>query len=211
LVNGDAPETLLGVLTFSTSATAGSDVGSYPVMPSGLSTSNYAISYVSGALMVTPASLAVTADDATRVYGASNPAFTATYSGLVNGDTARSLGGALSFTTLASASSPAGSYAIVPSGLSAKNYMIQFVKGTLAITPAASPVVGGPGGAQPEAPPAAAPSSGTSSDDSKTPAATATGNVDAISVANAGPSSVTITIALYNGVAAALPLVRRRR
>src|SRR5207245_1410706 len=44
---------------------------------------------------VNPAPLTVTADNKTKVYGQANPAFTASYSGFVNGDTASSLGGSL--------------------------------------------------------------------------------------------------------------------
>ena len=37
-------------------------------------------------LTVTPASLTITANDASKIYGAANPALSATYTGLVNGD-----------------------------------------------------------------------------------------------------------------------------
>jgi hypothetical protein len=134
--NGDSPRVLGGALVFSTAATAASPVGLYAVTPSGLCASNYAITYVSGTLTVTPAPLTVTAEDATKVYGAANPAFTATYSGFVNGDTASSLGGTLGFSTPATTPSPVGSYAVTPSGLSSSNYTISFISGTLAITPA---------------------------------------------------------------------------
>ena len=50
----------------------------------------------------------MTADDAARAYGQPNPAFSATYAGLVNGDTPASLGGALTFATPAAAASPVG-------------------------------------------------------------------------------------------------------
>jgi hypothetical protein len=41
---------------------------------------------VAGTLTVTKATLTVTADDATRAYGAANPAFTVSYAGFVNSD-----------------------------------------------------------------------------------------------------------------------------
>ena len=135
-VNGDTPDTLTGALSFSTVATAASPVGAYAITPSGLSSSNYAISFVSGTLTVTPAPLTVTANDATKVYGQANPAFSVSYSGFVNGDTPSTLTGALSFSTAATAASPAGTYAITPSGLSSSNYSLSFVSGTLTVTAA---------------------------------------------------------------------------
>jgi hypothetical protein len=97
-------------------------------------------------LIVNPAPLTVTADDATKIYGQENPAFTVSYSGFVNGDTPTSLGGMLSFSTPATAASPVGTYDVTPGGLTSSNYTITFVSGTLRVyqpTPAVT-VSGGP-------------------------------------------------------------------
>ena len=56
-VLGQGVSDLSGSLAFSTAATAASHVGSYTVTASGLSSSDYAISYVDGALNVTAAAL----------------------------------------------------------------------------------------------------------------------------------------------------------
>ncbi len=136
LVNNDTAGALGGTLSFATAATAASGAGSYDVTPSGLTSGNYAITFVKGTLTVTKAPLTVTADDKTKVYGQANPAFTASYSGLVNNDTAGALGGTLSFATAATAASGAGSYDVTPSGLTSGNYAITFVKGTLTVTKA---------------------------------------------------------------------------
>src|SRR4029077_13385132 len=124
--------------TVTTTATAASGVGTYPITASGAvsANANYTISYVSGTLTVTPAALTVTATDKTRTYGAPNPAFTASFSGLVAGDTVASLGGALTFTTTATTSSVVGTYAITPAGLTSNNYTIGYVNGTLTVTAA---------------------------------------------------------------------------
>jgi len=92
-----------------------------------------------GTVTVSPASLTVTANNTNRVYGAANPAFTASYSGFVNGDTNSVLSGSPSLTTIASAGSPVGSYAINASAgsLSAANYSFVFNSGTLAVSSAA--------------------------------------------------------------------------
>src|SRR6185295_18632655 len=135
-INGDTAASLGGTLTFNTSATTGSPVGSYAITPAGLASANYTINYVDGALTVTPAALTVTATNKTRTYGAPNPSFTANFTGFVNGDTAASLGGTLVVSTTATAGSPVGTYAITPSGLTSTNYAINYVNGTLTVTSA---------------------------------------------------------------------------
>jgi hypothetical protein len=221
-VNGDTSSVLSGTLNFSTSASASSPVGSYSIVPSGLTSDNYAIVFAPGTLTITDkqvptvtwtnpanisygtalgasqlnasasvpgsfsytlansspaagtvlnagngqllraiftptdtatyavvttttaldvnrAPLTVIADDATRMVGQPNPTFSVRYSGFVNGETAAVLGGTLQFATTATASSLAGSYAVVPSGLTSGNYAITFVNGTLTVTEANQP------------------------------------------------------------------------
>jgi hypothetical protein len=91
---------------------------------------------LTGGQVVGKASLSVTADSFSRIYGATNPTFTATISGFVNGDTSSVISGGPSFTTSATTTSPVGTYAIVPSAgtLGAANYNFAFVNGTLTIT-----------------------------------------------------------------------------
>ena len=57
-VNGDGPGNLTGTVTFSTSATSTSPVGPYPVMPGGVSSSDYAITFAPGTLTILPAATA---------------------------------------------------------------------------------------------------------------------------------------------------------
>jgi hypothetical protein len=94
-----------------------------------------ATSAVSRTIMVSKAALTVTANNATMNVGAALPAFTASYTGFVNGDTAAVLSGAPSLTTTATSSSPAGLYPITVSQgtLSAANYTFTFVNGTLSV------------------------------------------------------------------------------
>lgn len=91
---------------------------------------------VTQSLTVNRATLMLTADDASRVYGASNPTLAVTPVGFVNGDTLASLAG-LTLTTAATPASGVGSFAITPAGATSANYDITFVDGTLAVTPAA--------------------------------------------------------------------------
>lgn len=129
-----------GSLAFASTATAASSVagGPYTITPSGLTSTNYHITFASGKLTVTPAPLVVTADNASKVYGAPLPQFTVQYATLVNNDTPAQLGGTLGFTTSASqASSVAGGpYAVTPTGLTSTNYSITFKPGYLTVTPA---------------------------------------------------------------------------
>jgi hypothetical protein len=91
---------------------------------------------VSNSIGVLPASLAIKADDAGKVFGAPMPSLTATFTGFVNGDGPGNLLGSLALTTSATSTSPPGAYSIVPGGVSSPNYAISFVPGTLTIAPA---------------------------------------------------------------------------
>ena len=72
------------------------------------------------------------------MYGAPLPAFSATGSGFVNGDSMASLTGTLGFTTTATASSAVGGYPITPNGVSSANYTIAFANGTLTVVRAST-------------------------------------------------------------------------
>ncbi len=89
-------------------------------------------------LTVSPSSIAltITAANATRTYDAANPAFSATASGFVNGDTLSVLSGTLTCTTTATPLAPVGTYPISCSGLTSSKYAITFVPGILTVTPA---------------------------------------------------------------------------
>ena len=126
------------------SRAAGSAVGSYAITQGSLmaDSQNYTIAYTGSNMAITPASLTVTAANTSRLTGQANPAFTATFSGLVNGDTSASLPG-LAFSTSATASSPSGNYAVTPYGINDLNYSIRYVAGTMVITNSGSSATGG--------------------------------------------------------------------
>jgi hypothetical protein len=85
---------------------------------------------------VSPATLTITADNQTKVYGAPLPALTASYSGFVNGDSPGSLTTLPTLSTTATAASHvvAGGYSITVSGAADPNSTISYVSGTLTIT-----------------------------------------------------------------------------
>jgi hypothetical protein len=100
---------------------------------------NYAITYTNGTLSVNRAGLSVTANNAVRTYGATNPVFSASYSGFVNNETASVVSGVPGFSTPATVTSGMGGYAITPSSgtLTAANYSFgPFNNGTLTINTA---------------------------------------------------------------------------
>ena len=105
--------------------------------PSGLSSTDYTITYVAGPMTVTPATLTITAGSPSKVYGAALPALIASFSGFVNGDTSASLTTQPVVSTTATASSPVGSYPTSAAGAVDPNYTITYIAGTLTVTPAA--------------------------------------------------------------------------
>ena len=137
-VAGDTPANLQTLATFSTTATASSHTGTYPITASGAADPDYTISYDAGTLTVTSAALTITAEDQTKVYGAALPTLTASYSGFVNGDTAASLTTQPALTTTATVSSHVGGspYSITASGAADSDYTISYVPGILTVTPA---------------------------------------------------------------------------
>jgi len=82
-------------------------------------------------------SLIITANNQSKVYGASLPFLSVTYNGFVNGDRVGELDLPAAVATVATAASAVGDYPIDVSGASDSNYEISFVNGTLTITPAA--------------------------------------------------------------------------
>jgi hypothetical protein len=138
-VNGDT-----FTVTGTTTATATSAVGAYAVVPavSGSDVADYTVVKVNGKLTVTPAALTVTGPDLSRVFGAANPSLNGTVTGAVNGDTFTVMG-----TTTATATSPVGAYAVVPSvsGSDLADYTVAKVNGKLTVTQAAPTVAVAPG------------------------------------------------------------------
>jgi len=142
-VGGNVTLSLDGGTTSSMSLSNGSAVFNFGVLnagPHSLSASfaaqgTFLASAGSGTFSVAQAPLTITANNATRPYGANNPAFSASFSGFVNGDTSSVLAGLLGCTTNAVTSSPVGIYPIMCAGLSSPNYAIGFLNGTLSVVP----------------------------------------------------------------------------
>jgi hypothetical protein len=135
LVGGDTAAVVNG-LQFSTSATIQSGVGAYAITPFGASAAGYGITYVPGLLAINPADLVIRVNSFNRFYGSDNPTFTASYSGLVAGDSSAVVSG-LALNTAAVKGTGIGEYTITGSGASAANYNLSYVPGKLTIDRAA--------------------------------------------------------------------------
>jgi hypothetical protein len=133
-INGDTPASLDSPVTFTTTASQASNVGTYSITPGGAADVNYSMVFVNGTLTVTPASLTIQADAKTKFYLAALPTLTATYTGLVNGDTPASLDTPVNLTTTAEQLSPVGTYPIHASSAVDGNYVITHLDSTLTVT-----------------------------------------------------------------------------
>ncbi len=132
LVNGDMAS-VLGTITCSAAVPPGNPVGTYATTCSGASDPTYAITPVNGTLQITKVPLTITASSATIIYGATVPAITPAFTnnGLVNGDTAMTLG--VTCSTTATSMSVPGSYPSSCTASMGTNYMITLVNGTVTV------------------------------------------------------------------------------
>ena len=91
-----------------------------------------------GVLTVTPAPLTITVNDVSREYGAVNPELSVSYNGFVNGENESVLNGTLTlaYDESINGTTPVNTYdgKTTASGLSAKNYNINYVPGKVTIT-----------------------------------------------------------------------------
>ena len=125
---------------YATTATAATPVGTYPIVPSladpMAKLSNYTVTSVNGRLTIVKAPLLVSSNNASRVYGDPNPAFTGTIAGQKNGDIF-----AASFSSVAGLTSAVGTYPITSSVQDPvgklENYDVTPTNGVLTISPAA--------------------------------------------------------------------------
>jgi MBG domain (YGX type) len=140
----DATSSVAGTFVYSPAAgtvlTAGTQTLKVTFTPT--DTAEYNAATASVTLAVNPATLIVTANNASRVYGAANPTLTDTITGFVDGNTGAVVTGAAALSTTATSSSPVRTYpiAVAQGTLAAANYTFSFVNGTLTVNQA-TPVI----------------------------------------------------------------------
>jgi gliding motility-associated-like protein len=143
LKNGNTISSVTITYGAGSAATAGANtypavvVSSTAIGGNGFLASNYNITYTAGNIIVNPATLNITANNASKTYGATNPALAVTYTGFVNGDTQAGLSTQPTVSTTALTTSGVNTYPITASGAVSSNYNISYTAGTLTITPAA--------------------------------------------------------------------------
>ena len=98
-------------------------------------TAQFTVNPVNGNLTITPASVTVTADNKSKVFGAAEPELTATVTGTLNGDK-------VAYTLSRASGENVGSYPIIPTGEKVQgNYEVTYKTGTLTITPITGKIV----------------------------------------------------------------------
>ena len=122
--------------TYNGSATAPTATGSYAVVAT-VTDPNYT-GTASGTLVIGTATATITANSVQRAHGTANPTFTGSYTGNVSTESFTA-----GYSTTATATSNAGSYAIVPSlmGANLSDYSVTATNGTLTITQAPVTVI----------------------------------------------------------------------
>ncbi len=115
--------------SLSTTATTASGVNSYPISVTLGSNPNYDVTPTSGTLTITKKALSIVGNNATKVYGSTDPTLTATVTGLVAGDNNASIG----LTVDRALGENVGHYAITPHA-SSDNYEITITNGDFEIT-----------------------------------------------------------------------------
>src|SRR6185437_6307390 len=122
--------------TYSSATDPTTAVGTYPIVPAVSDNgtgalANYIVTSNNGTLTINPALLTIQANDASAPVGGPFPAFTGTITGLKNSDVVTA-----SYSTTADATSPAGTYPIIPSAdpsPALSNYTLSLVNGTLTL------------------------------------------------------------------------------
>jgi MBG domain (YGX type) len=136
-VNGENASVLSGTIAYGGNSQGAANAGTYTIIPSGQTSSNYAISYVNGMLTINPQPLTITANNVTQTYN--NLPFSGgggvIYNGLVSGQNASVLSGTILYGGNSQGAVNAGTYTIIPSGQTSSNYAITYVNGTLTINP----------------------------------------------------------------------------
>ena len=138
-VNGEGPGVLNGALSFTGTAIGEVNAGTYTIVPGGVTSHNYEITFDNGELTINKVLLTVTAVDRAKVWDGqpypfnTNPITTTdvTYSGFVNSEGPSVLTGPLTFT--AAGQIATGSHTNTPGGLAATNYKFTYVPGALTI------------------------------------------------------------------------------
>ena len=132
------PETLVSgnTITGALAREAGETMGTYAIQQGDLSAgSNYTITFTGATFTITKGILTVTAKSKTIIYGDEPANGGVEYEGFASTEDETVLEGTLAYACDYTQYGDAGNYTITPSGLTATNYNITFVPGTLTVNP----------------------------------------------------------------------------
>ena len=132
-VNNEDVSVLTSQGSYTTTATAKSDVGTYSIKQTGATAQNYVFEYEEGTLTINKAPLTMIANDKTMTYGGTIPTFDAKYEGLKNNESEPVWITRPTYSTTATSASNVGTYPITISNAEAKNYLLTMNSGTLTI------------------------------------------------------------------------------
>lgn len=132
-VNNEDASVVTSNGSYTTTATAKSDVGTYAIKQSGAIAQNYVFEYEDGTLTINKAPLTMTANDKTIAYGDKIPTLDVKYEGLKNNETQPAWNLSPSLSTTATSTSNVGRYPITISNAEAKNYQLTVNNGTMTI------------------------------------------------------------------------------
>ena len=130
-----------GTPQLSCTATSSSGVGTYDIVVSKGTVTNYNVTYVKGTLTIEKAPLTISGGTYTMKQGDALPTLKAEYSGFKNGETEAVLTKKPTLTTTATSSSAPGEYEVKVSGAEAKNYEITYKSGKITVTQADAIIV----------------------------------------------------------------------
>ena len=129
-------EGLEGMPEITCEATATSPVGTYDIIVSKGTVTNYNVTYVAGTLTITKAPLTIAAGTYTKKQGEAMPEFMLTYSGFKNDETKDVLTKQPTVNCNATEASAPGEYPVIVSGAESQNYDISYTNGKLIVTEA---------------------------------------------------------------------------
>ncbi len=129
------PSDLSHSITYNGSEDSPKDAGDYAVIVT-VDDDRYS-EVVNKTFTINPATITVTAADATRVYGDDNPDFSVSYSGFMADETSSVLTTEATASSAADSASTVGTYDIDASGAVADNYAFVYVDGALTVSRAA--------------------------------------------------------------------------
>lgn len=122
-----------GVPELTCAATTTSPVGTYDIIVSQGSVSNYNVTYVKGTLTIEATPLTIRAGTYTKKQGDPMPDFNLQYDGFKNNESEAVLTKMPEVTCNATVSSAPGEYPVIVSGAEAQNYDISYVNGILIV------------------------------------------------------------------------------